>query len=60
MKLVINIIISFFLFNFVTAENNLNFFIDAAFKNNLRLNAERKNQKSIKQNIHISYLWFAI
>jgi outer membrane protein len=54
MKLVINIIISFFLFNFVTAENNLNFFIDAAFKNNLRLNAERKNQKSIKQNIHIS------
>jgi outer membrane protein len=54
MKLVINIIISFFLFNFVSAENNLNFFIDAAFKNNLRLNAERKNQKSIKQNIHIS------
>ena len=42
------------MFNFVTAENNLNFFIDAAFKNNLRLNAERKNQKSIKQNIHIS------
>jgi len=38
----------------VLAENHLNFFIKAAFKNNLKLNAERENQKAIKQNINIS------
>ena len=43
-----------FLFNYVYAENHLKFFVDAALKNNLKLNAERKNQKSIKQNINIS------
>jgi outer membrane protein len=36
------------------AENNLKFFIDKAFKNNLVLNAERKNKKFIKENINIS------
>ncbi len=38
----------------VKAENHLQFFIDAALKNNLKLNAERKNKKSIEQNINIS------
>jgi len=36
------------------AEGHLQFFLEAALKNNLKLNAERKNQKSIKQNINIS------
>lgn len=36
------------------AEGNLQFFFEAALKNNLKLNAERKNHKSIKQNINIS------
>ena len=40
--------------NTVHAESHLKFYLDAAFKNNLRLNAERKNQKSIEQNINIS------
>jgi len=48
------LIIFLFLFNSVNAENHLQFFIDAALKNNLKLNAERKNQKSIEQNINIS------
>ena len=43
-----------FFFNCVNAENHLQFFVDEALKNNLKLNAERKNQKSIKQNINIS------
>ena len=54
MKLLLNIILIFFFFNSVIAENHLQFFIDSALKNNLKLNAERKNQKSIKQNINIS------
>jgi len=54
MKLLINIILILFFFNKVIAANHLQFFIDAAFKNNLELNAERKNQKSIKENINIS------
>ena len=36
------------------AEKHLQFFIDAAYKNNLKLNAERKSQKSAKENINIS------
>ncbi len=48
------LIIFLFLFNYVYAENHLKFFVDAALKNNLKLNAERKNQKSIKQNVNIS------
>ncbi len=40
--------------NFVCAENHLQFFVEAALENNLQLNAERKNQKSVKQNINIS------
>jgi len=48
------LIVFLFFFNSVNAENHLQFFIDSALKNNLKLNAERKNQKSIKQNINIS------
>ena len=51
----IRLLISFLLFfNFAQAENHLQFFVDAALKNNLKLNAERKNNKSIKQNVNIS------
>ena len=46
MKLLIKIILILFFFNKVVAENHLQFFLDAAFKNNLELNAERKNQQS--------------
>jgi len=54
MKFLLNITLTLFFFNVAFAENYLQFFIDAALKNNLKLNAERKNQKSIKQNINIS------
>ena len=54
MKFLSNIILIFFFFNTAIAENHLQFFINSALKNNLKLNAERKNQKSIKQNINIS------
>ena len=54
MKFFLHIFLIFFNFNLLVAEDNLKFFIDAAFKNNLQLNAERKNQKSIKENINIS------
>ena len=43
-----------FFFTIASAENNLQYFIDVALKKNLQLNAERKNQKSIKENINIS------
>ena len=54
MKFLINFFIILFFFNNVFAENNLKFFIDSAFEKNLKLNAERKNQKSIEQNLNIS------
>ena len=54
MKFLLNIILLLFFFNKVAAENHLQYFVDTALKNNLILNAERKNQKSIKENINIS------
>ena len=54
MKPIFNIFLIFFFCSTVTAENHFKFFLDAALKNNLKLNAERKNQESIKQNINIS------
>ena len=54
MKILINIITIFFFFTSTYAENNLKFFIKSAFKKNIELNAERKKQKSIKENIKIS------
>ena len=54
MKLIFSSLLIIFFFSSVSAESHLEFFINAALKNNLKLNAERKNQKSIKQNINIS------
>ncbi len=54
MKFLLNLILVLFFFNSAIAENHLQFFINSALKYNLKLNAERKNQKSIKQNINIS------
>ncbi len=54
MKFLFNILLTLFFFSSVSAENHLKFFVDAALKNNLKLNAERKNHKSIKENINIS------
>jgi outer membrane protein len=54
MKFLSNVILILFFFNTAIAENHLQFFVDAALKNNLKLNAERKNQKAIKENINIS------
>ena len=48
------LIIFLFYFSSANADTHLKFFIDSALKNNLKLNAERKNQKSVKQNINIS------
>ncbi len=54
MKFLLNLILYIFFISSSYAENNLEFFIDSAFKNNLKLNAERKNNKSTKQNLNIS------
>ena len=54
MKFLFNILLTLFFFSTVSAENHLKFFIDSELKNNLKLNAERKNQRSIKENINIS------
>ena len=54
MKLLLSIILILSFLNIAVAENHLQFFIHSALKNNLKLNAERKNQKSIKENINIS------
>ena len=54
MKFIFNILLILLFFNSVSAENHLQYFIDAALKNNLKLNAERKNHQSIKENINIS------
>ena len=53
MKFLFNIFLILFFFSSVSAKDHLQFFIDAALKNNLKLNAERKNQKSIKENINM-------
>ena len=54
MKFLFNIILILSFFSNVLADNHLKFFVESAFKNNLKLNAERKNQQSIEQNINIS------
>ena len=48
------LILLIFFTNNASAENHLKFYLKSAFENNLQLNAERKNQKSIKENINIS------
>ena len=47
-------LILLFNFKFLFAENNALFFIEAALKNNPKINAERENLKAIKQNANIS------
>ena len=54
MKIIIIFTLSLFLIFSANAENNIKFYIDKAFKNNLMLNAERKNFESAKQNKNIS------
>ena len=54
MKYIIIVIILTFKFTYLFSEDNLIFFVDSAFKNNPRLNAERNNFKAIKENINIS------
>ena len=54
MKIFVHLIFILFYVTSSFAEDNLKFYIQAAFKNNLELNAERENRKSIKQNINIS------
>ena len=53
MKKIFIIILNFFLFSTVNAEN-LNIYVQKAIKNNLKLNAERKNLETAKQNKIIS------
>ncbi len=54
MKKIIIIIVSLLAFNSLQADDNLKFFIEKALKNNLQLNAERKNFESAKQSRNIS------
>ena len=54
MKKIVIFIIFLLVVTNVQAEDNLKFFIDKALKNNLQLNAERKNLESAKQSKNIS------
>jgi outer membrane protein len=54
MKKIIITFVSLLIFNNLQAEENLKFFIEKALKNNLQLNAERKNFDSAKQSRNIS------
>ena len=53
MKKFIVILFTFLIFD-INAEENLKFYLSKAIKNNLELNAERKNLESIKQDKNIS------
>ena len=50
------LIIIFFLFKFnnVLSAENVTFYLESAYKNNPKLNAERENMKATKENINIS------
>ena len=54
MKKIIIALFSLLIFSSLQAEDNLKFFIEKALKNNLQLNAERKNFESAKQSKNIS------
>ena len=54
MKLFIFLIFLIFYSNTIYAASDLLFFLDSAFKNNPRLNAERQKLKATEQNINIS------
>ena len=51
---ILAIIFLFVSYNSANAENGLIFYLEAAYQNNPKLNAERKNFKATKQNINIS------
>jgi outer membrane protein len=54
MKSILILIFLIFNLNSAFASNELMFFLDSAHKNNPKLQAERKNLKSIKENLNIS------
>ena len=54
MKKIIITLTSLFFFNNLQANDNLKFYIEKALKNNLQLNAERKNFDSAKESKNIS------
>ena len=54
MKKVIFILFNILFFSAVSAEENLKFYVNKAIKNNLELNAERKNFESAKQSKNIA------
>ena len=56
MKIIIIALTSLFIFSNLQAKDNLKFYIEKALKNNLQLNAERKNLESAKQTKNISTL----
>jgi outer membrane protein len=54
MKKIISILIYILISSNIQAEDNLKFYVEKALKNNLQLNAERKNFDSAKQSKNIS------
>ena len=54
MKLIFFITVFSININLAFCENNVLFYLESAFKNNPKLNAERKNLEATKQNINIS------
>ncbi len=54
MRIALIIIIKILLISNLSAKEDLKYYIDKAIKNNLQLNAERKNLESAKQNKNIS------
>ena len=48
------LILSLLIFNNLQAKDNLKFYVEKALKNNLKLNAERKNLETAKQSKNIS------
>ena len=49
MKFLLNIFFLFLVYNFANADNNLKFYIDAAFKNNFKLNVKEKTINLLKK-----------
>ena len=54
MKLFFLIFLFIFNFEIANSSSNVLFFLESAYKNNPKLNAERENLKSSQQNINIS------
>ena len=54
MKFFLFLIFFFFHLYFALSANELIFYLESAYKNNPKLNAERENLKAIKENINIS------